>query len=75
LTGQVSGPIVSSTPAVMSGFPARPIPAIRPSLIPMLVLMTPRKGSITTTPAISMSSSLSGAARSNCAWRERKFFA
>jgi hypothetical protein len=25
LTGQVLGPIVSSTPVVMSGFPARPI--------------------------------------------------
>jgi hypothetical protein len=71
----VFGPIVSSTPSVMSGLPARPIPTIRPSLIPMLVLTTPRIASTTTTPAISMSSSLSELARSNCAIRERKFFA
>ena len=74
-TGHVFGPIVSSTPSVMSGLPARPIPTIRPSLIPMFVFTTPRNGSTTTTPAISMSSSLSEVARSNCAIRDRKFFA
>ena len=59
----------------MSGLPARPIPAIRPSLIPMFVFTTPRNGSTTSTPAISMSSSFSEVARSNCVIRDRKFFA
>jgi hypothetical protein len=41
----------------------------------MFVFRTPRMGSMSTTPAISMSSSLSDVAPSNCAIIERKFFA
>ena len=42
MIGSVFGPIVMSMPAVMSGLPARPIPTMRPSLIPMFAFTTPR---------------------------------
>ena len=73
--GHVFGPIVRSTPSVMSGLPARPIPAIRPSLMPMSAFRTPSSGSNTTALATIVSSSLSVVARSCWAIRERQFFA
>ena len=73
MIGSVFGPIVMSTPDVMSGLPARPIPTMRPSLMPMLVFSTPRNGSSSRTPAISTSSSLSAVARSDWVIRERMF--
>ncbi len=73
--GQVFGPIVRSTPSVISGLPARPIPAIRPSLIPMSALRTPSSGSRTTALATIVSSSLSVVARSCWTIPERQFFA
>ena len=73
--GHVPGPIVRSTPSVMSGFPARPIPTTRPSLIPMSALMIPSSGSTTIAPATTASSSLSDVARSCWPIRDRKFFA
>ena len=54
--------MTSSTSSTTSGLPARPTPAILPSLIPMLVLRTPSTGSMTTTLLISMSRRLSRAA-------------
>ena len=75
MTGSVFGPIVMSTPSVTSAFPARPMPATRPSLIPMLVLRTPSRGSTRRTPATRTSSSLSAVARSSWVIRERMFFA
>jgi hypothetical protein len=73
--GQVFGPIVRSTPDVMSGFPARPIPTIRPSLIPMSALITPTSGSTTIALGITASSSDARVARSSWVIRERQFFA
>ena len=57
MIGSVCGPIGRSMPSLMSGLPARPMPTIRPSLIPMSALTTPMVGSTTTTPAITASSS------------------
>ncbi len=48
----------SSMPCCTSGFPARPTPTTRPSLIPMLVLRTPSTGSISSTPSTTMSRAL-----------------
>ena len=73
--GQVPGPIVRSTPSVMSGLPARPIPTIRPSLMPMSAFTIPRSGSTTIAPPTTASSSLSDVARSCWPMRDRKFFA
>src|SRR5882757_5053785 len=46
----------SWTPSCISGLPARPTPTTRPSLMPMLVLRTPRIGSSSSTPSTIMSS-------------------
>ena len=73
--GHVPGPIVRSTPSVMSGLPARPMPTTRPSLIPTSAFTTPIIGSTTTAPPITASNSLSEVARSCWLIRERKFFA
>ena len=73
--GQVFGPIVRSMPLVMSGLPARPIPAIRPSLMPRSHLTMPSKGSTRTTLPITVSSSDAVVARSCWVIRERQFFA
>ena len=73
--GQVFGPIVRSTPSVMSGLPARPIPAIRPSLMPRSHFTTPSSGSTTITEPITASSSLARVAASCWVIRERQFFA
>ena len=73
--GHVPGPIVRSTPSVMSGLPARPMPAMRPSLIPRSAFSTPRRGSTITALAITASSSLSPVARSCWVMRERRFLA
>ena len=50
-------PISRSMPSLIAGLPARPTPAIRPSLIPMSALTTPIEGSTTTAPVITTSSS------------------
>ena len=73
--GHVPGPIVRSTPSVMSGLPARPMPAIRPSLMPMSALTTPSRGSTTIALPITASSSESLVAASRWAMRDRRFFA
>src|SRR5437867_2319974 len=73
--GHVFGPIVRSTPAVMSGLPARPIPTIRPSLIPMSAFTIPSSGSTTIALGITASSSDGRPARSCCVIRERQFLA
>ena len=43
MIGRVWGPMTRSMPSLMSGLPARPMPAIRPSLMPMSALTTPRR--------------------------------
>ena len=63
--GHVPGPItVRSTPSVMSGLPARPMPAMRPSLMPRSAFTMPSSGSTTIALPITASSSDSPAARS-----------
>ena len=47
-----------STPACTSGFPARPVPTIRPPAIPIEVLRTPSTGSSTSTLGMIRSSAL-----------------
>jgi hypothetical protein len=47
-----------STPAWTSGFPARPVPTIRPSAIPIEVFRTPSTGSRTSTFGMIRSSAL-----------------
>ena len=44
MIGSVWGPIGRSIPSLISGLPARPMPTIRPSLIPMSALTTPTSG-------------------------------
>ncbi len=61
MIGAVCGPISSSIPSLIAGFPARPTPTIRPSLIPMSALTIPIVGSITRAPATTASSSESDA--------------
>ena len=73
--GQVPGPIVRSTPSVMSGLPARPMPAMRPSLMPRSAFTTPSSGSTTIALPITASSSLSLVAPSRWVMRERRFLA
>ena len=63
MIGWVWGPMTRSIPSLMSGLPARPMPAIRPSLMPMSALTTRTIGSTTTTPAITASSSDGAAGR------------
>ena len=45
MIGSVCGPIGRSMPSLISGLPARPMPTIRPSLMPMSAFMTPMTGS------------------------------
>ncbi len=71
MTGIVCGPMTRSTPSVTSGLPARPMPTIRPSLMPMSALTTPTTGSTTSTPATRTSSSEGPAAPSCWTSRER----
>ncbi len=71
----VCGPMTRSTPSLISGLPDLPMPAIRPSLMPMSALTTPITGSMTSAPAMSMSSSDGPAAASHWAIRLRRFFA
>ena len=73
--GHVPGPIVRSMPSVMSGFPARPMPTTRPSLMPTSAFTIPSSGSTTIAPPTTASSSLSEVARSCWPIRDRKFFA
>ena len=69
------GPTTRSIPSLIAGLPARPIPAIRPSLMPMSALTTPMTGSTTTAPVSTTSSSDGPDAASHCAIRERRFLA
>ena len=71
----VWGPITRSMPSLIAGLPARPIPAIRPSLMPMSALTTPMTGSTTSAPVSTTSSSDGPVASSHCAIRLRRFFA
>ena len=71
----VCGPMTRSMPSLIAGLPDRPIPAIRPSLIPMSAFTTPMTGSMTSAPVSTTSSSDGPAAWSHCAIRERRFFA
>ena len=57
MIGRVCGPMTRSMPSLIPGLPARPIPAIRPSLIPISALTTPIVGSTTTAPTTTASSS------------------
>ena len=75
MTGSVCGPIGRSMPSLMSGLPARPIPTIRPSLIPMSALTTPIVGSTTSAPATTTSSSDGPVAPSSWVIRLRRFLA
>jgi hypothetical protein len=56
--GFVCGPISRSMPSLIPGFPPRPMPAIRPSLMPMSAFRTPSTGSTITAPTTIASSSL-----------------
>ncbi len=71
----VWGPMTRSMPSVIAGLPARPTPAIRPSLMPMSALTTPSTGSTTSAPARTTSSSDGPVASSHCAIRLRRFLA
>ena len=71
----VWGPMTRSMPSLISGLPDRPMPAMRPSLMPMSALTTPMTGSTTRAPVSTMSSSEGPVAESDCAIRERRFFA
>ena len=62
-----------SIPSVISGFPARPIPATLPSLMPMSALTTPMVGSTTSAPNNTTSSSEAVEAESLCVSRLRRF--
>jgi hypothetical protein len=75
MIGSVFGPMVMSTPTVISGFPARPMPTIRPPEMPMFAFTTPSSGSTTSTPAIRTSSSLAEVAPSCWVIRDRMFLA
>ena len=57
MIGWVCGPIGSSMPSLIDGFPARPTPTMRPSLMPMSALTMPTTGSTTSAPATTTSSS------------------
>jgi hypothetical protein len=52
-------PMTMSNPLMVSGLPALPMPAIRPSLMPISALKIPSTGSRTTTLLITTSRQLS----------------